>query len=133
MKRSILVVFILLLILLFLNNIALSAGAIKESFILWNIDYGEEDAGGFAIINFTPKDHDVVGVIIEVQVWNLLPKKYYALKIYNQPVSYLFTDEEGCGSFHLNLLSDEVFANGIQLRVTYYMPFVPHRDALVIY
>ena len=90
--KSLPVIFTLLLILLFLNNITLSERAIKELFIPWNIDYVEEDAGGFAIINFTPKDHDVVGVTIQVHVWGLLPGKPYALKVDNQVCCYLMTD-----------------------------------------
>ena len=83
-------------------------GAKKVQLHQWAIVEGEEDARGWAIINYTPPEETAaISVTVEIQVRGLLPDHPYVFKSHGETLATFTTNKIGTGHCHANLTTDE--------------------------
>jgi len=84
-----------------------AAGAEKVTLETRDLDPGEENASGWAIINYTPPDEvGVVGVTVQIQVSGLLPNTPYTFYSKGVALAEFTTNSKGKGQCHANLSID---------------------------
>jgi len=100
---------IILSIILVLGISLMAFAGAEKKVTLDRVDFvvGEEDASGWAIINYTPPDEvGAVGVTVQIQVSGLLPNHDYAYRSLGVDLATFTTNSKGKGHFHANLSSD---------------------------
>jgi hypothetical protein len=108
MKKLAVLTIILVVMLGLVVASVYATGAKKVQLEQWAPATGEEDASGWAIINYTPPDEEsAVGVTDQVQVSGLLPNHSYVYKSHGVILATFTTNSEGKGHCHANLSEDE--------------------------
>jgi len=107
MKKLAILTIILGVVLGFATASAYAAGAKKVQLKQWAPAAGEENASGWAIINYTPPDDEgAVGVTVQVQVSGLIPNHLYVYKSWGVTLATFTTNSKGKGHCHANLSAD---------------------------
>jgi len=107
MKKLAILTIILVVMLGLVVTSVYAAGAKKVELEQWLPAAGEEDASGWAIINYTPPDEvGKVGVTVEIQVSGLLPDHSYVYKSKGVVLAEFTTNSKGKGQCHANLSMD---------------------------
>ncbi len=81
-------------------TVAEKPGANKVDLVRYTIVDGEEDAAGFAVINYTPRGS--TAVTVQVQVSGLLPNETYQYYTHGILQAEFTTNRQGRGHFHVN-------------------------------
>ena len=107
MKKLAVLTIILAVVVGFVTASVYAAGAKKVQLKQWKPSAGEEDASGWAIINYTPPDEEgAVGVTVQVQVSGLLFNHSYVYKSKGVTLATFTTNSKGKGHCHANLSED---------------------------
>ena len=106
MKRMAVLFLAVLLVVGLMASIGYSQGAKKVNLLQWAPQAGEENAGGWAVINYTPKGK--TDATVQIKVSGLLPEHDYVYKTYGIIYCTFNTNKLGKGTCHVNFEDESV-------------------------